>query len=98
MVDDSNESIADVRHCAFQYYNGRTIVCDADNLTIEEAKELWNKHYDDMVEKSADGEEIEVAIWVNMESEGDYRDTMIHLSSPEVRNGMLYEPKYYRKL
>ena len=84
-----------VRHCAFQYYNGRKVVCDKYNLTLDEAKELWNEHYADMVEKTTDGEEIEVAIWINMRNDSDHRETLVHLSSPEIRNGKLYEPKYY---
>lgn len=84
-----------IRNCAFQYYNGRNIVSDKYNLTLEEAKELWNKYYADMVEKATDGEEIEVAIWINMENECDYRETLVNLSAPEVRNGKLYQPEYY---
>jgi hypothetical protein len=67
------------------------MVEDKGELTLEEAKNLWNEHYADMVEKTEDGEDIEVAIWIN----SDYIETLIHLSAPEVRNGKLYEPKYY---
>ena len=88
-------AIQNVKHCAFQYYNGRSVVCDRYALTLEEAKELWNEYYTDMVEKTTDGEDIEVAIWINMKDDSDYRETLIHLSAPEVRNGKLYEPKYY---
>jgi len=84
-----------VTNCAFQYYDGNKVVSDETKITLEEAKELWNKYYDDMVEKTTDGLDIEVAIWINMKNDSDYRDTLIHLSSPEVRNGKLYEPKYY---
>ena len=90
-----NDFIAYVRHCAFQYYNGRKVVSDKYNLTLDEAKELWNEHYADMVEKTTDGEGIEVAIWINMQNDSDYRETLVHLSRPEIRNGKLYEPKYY---
>lgn len=88
-------AIHNVRHCAFQYWNGRKMVEDKSELTLEEAKNLWNQHYADMVEKTEDSEDIEVAIWINMQDESDYRETLIHLSAPEVRNGKLYEPKYY---
>jgi hypothetical protein len=92
---NGNDFIADVRHCAFQYYNGRKMVSDKHSLTLEEAKELWNEYYADMVENTTDGEEIEVAIWINMQNDSDYRETLVHFSSPEIRNGKLYEPKYY---
>jgi len=84
-----------VRRCAFQYWDGRKIVEDKDQLTLDEAKELWNKHYTDMVKKVEEGEDIEVVIWVNMKHPSDYQETLIHLYAPEVRNGSLYEPKYY---
>ena len=87
--------LSDVKHCAFQYYNGYKVVCDKYSLTLEEAKELWNEHYADMVKRTTDGDEIEVAIWINMQNDSDYRETLVHLSSPEIRNGKLYEPKYY---
>jgi hypothetical protein len=52
-----------------------------------------------MVKKTEDSEDIEVAIWINMEDESNYREKLIHLSAPEVevRNGKLCvcEPKYY---
>ena len=38
------------KNCAFQYYNGSYIVCNKLHLTIEEAKDLWNEYYDDMVQ------------------------------------------------
>ena len=96
---EENEAlqIGVVRNCAFQYYNGRKVVCDEFEITVEEAKELWNKYYDDMVEKTTEDLEIEVAIWINMKNSTDYRETLIHLSAPEVRNGKLYETKYYDK-
>lgn len=87
-----------VSNCAFQYYNGSKVVCDEFDITLEEAKELWNKHYDDMVEKATENaNDIEVAIWISMKNSTDYRETLIHLSSPQVKDGKLWEPKYYYK-
>ena len=84
-----------VTNCAFQYYDGNKVVCDEVEITLAEAKELWNKYYADMIEKTTDGLDIEVAIWINMNEKYDYNESLIHLSSPEVRNGKLYEPKYH---
>ena len=85
-----------VRNCAFQYWNGRKMVADKSELTLDESKELWNAHYADMVKKTEESEDIKVAIWINMKDGSDYRETLIHLISPEVRDGKLYdEPKYY---
>jgi hypothetical protein len=84
-----------VNNCAFQYYSEYEIVDDKTNLTIEEAKDLWKGYYGDMVEKTEQGKSIEVAIWINMRHESDYRETLVHLSSPEVKNGKLCEVIYY---
>lgn len=84
-----------IRQCGFQYYDGNKVVCDKYNLTLEEAKQLWNEHYIDMVEKATDSEDVEVAIWINMKDDSDYRETLIHLSSPRVKHGKLCETKYH---
>lgn len=83
------------KNCAFQYYSEYEMVDDKTNLTIEEAKNLWKGYYGDMVEKTKQGKSIEVAIWVNMQHESDYRETLVHLSSPEVKDGKLCELRYY---
>lgn len=95
--ENQDADISNVRHCAFQYYNGYRIVSDETELTLEEAQELWNNHYDDMITQAEEGADIEVAIWINM-VDGNYEQTLIHLCNPEVRQGKLYEPKYYSKL
>lgn len=87
------------KDCAFQYYDGTKVKVDETELTIEEAKELWNENYDDMVEKAKDDNNIEVAIWINMNDKYDYRDKLIYLSNPNVDEyGGLWEKKFYGKL
>ena len=84
------------KHCAFQYYNGNSVVCDETFLTIEEAKALFNSFYEDMIQEVEErGNNIEVAIWINMKHKSDYNETLIHLSSPQVKFGNLCELKYY---
>ena len=85
------------KNCAFQYYDGRIVKVDRFSLTLEEAKQLWNDNYEDMVNHVMDGDDIEVAIWINMANDSDYRETLIHLSSPSVKDGTLWEPMYYNK-
>lgn len=82
--------------CAFQYFDGIVIQVDEINLTLEDAKDLWNRYYEDMVYHAKEGYEIEVAIWINMQNGSDYTDTLIHLCAPQVKNGILWEPKYFR--
>jgi hypothetical protein len=85
------------KDCAFQYYDGVKTVADKTNLTLHEAKDLWNEHYDGMVKMVEDGRNIEAVIWINMDDEYDYYYTLIHLSSPQVENKKLWEPQYYTK-
>ena len=84
-------------NCAFQYYDGVRVVSDEDCLTLEEAKKLWDEHYDDMVSKVSDGKDIEVAIWINMKERGMYGESLVHLNAPQVKNGQLWEPRFYGK-
>lgn len=92
---DNQLNVLDINNCAFQYWNGRKLVEDKSEITLDEAKKIWNEHYDDMVQQVTDGEDIEVAIWINMKEKCDYNETLVHLYSPDVKNGRLYEPKYY---
>lgn len=86
------------RDCAFQYFDGFTVIADRTNLTLDEAQELWNEHYNDMVKQVKDGFDIEVAIWINMQDEEDFRDTFVHLLAPNVdEDGCLWEKKFYNK-
>lgn len=86
-----------VKNCAFQYWDGRVMKSDVDNITLDVAKSLFNDFYDDMVCKVMSGEMIEVAIWIDMRDDTDYNKTLIHLFEPEVKNGLLSEPKFYPK-
>ena len=87
------------KNCAFQYYDGRKVVVDIFEISITEAKELFNCHLPDMVSRAKNGAEIEVALWVNMADNADYSDSLIHLSSPQVdKFGNLWEKKIYGKL
>ena len=52
------ENNTTAKNCAFQYYNGSSMICDKYELTLKEAKNLWNKYYADMVGKTIDGENI----------------------------------------
>lgn len=86
-------------NCAFQYWDGRQILVDKSELSLYQAKELFNEYYNDMLEKAKKDEEIEVAIWINMKNPNDYTETILHIYQPEVKNNMLVEtqPKYYTK-
>lgn len=90
------------KDCSFQYAtassgyitNGK-IIEDTDLITLEEAKELWNKYLPDFKERMANGERPELCIWTDMEQAGEYRhDTYhIHADDLELVDGKLYEIK-----
>lgn len=89
----------DLNNCGFQYYDGCIVKEDVRELTLDEAKELFNNYYVEMVSKVNEGYEIEVAIWIDMSTPNSYGDTLLHLSSPVVENGKLCEKitKFYPK-
>lgn len=85
------------KDCAFQYYDGEKTVVNKNELTLNEAKQMWNDHYDGMVERVNGGAQIEVAIWINMRSKETYEETLVWLTAPRAMNNELYEPKYHTK-
>jgi len=87
------------KNCAFQYYDGIAAIEDKAGISISEAKELFNFHLPDMVERTKNGGEIKVALWINMRNNSDYSETLIHICEPEVdKYGNLWEKKIYVKL
>ena len=71
--------------CAFQYALGNGhIVEDTDLITLEEAKELWNKYLPDFKEKMRDGREPEMAIWVDMKHPHNYHNELYHIHANDV--------------
>lgn len=82
-------------NCAFQYYTSglwdSKMVEDVTGITLKEAKALFNKHYNHMLQRAINEDDFEVAIWVDMDHESDYRKSLIHLQNPEYENGCLVE-------
>ena len=80
------------KNCAFQYYNGTKTVCDKTELTLQEAKDLFNDYYADMVRQITHCYKIECVIWIDMKDTFDYDKSLIWLQNPSVDNsGTLYE-------
>lgn len=82
------------RNCAFQYakitgqiFRDTKIVCDKSELTLSEAKELWNKYYSDLAKHIKDGNSGEMAIWIDMVDAHSYRDTLEHISTDAESDG-----------
>jgi len=75
-----------MNNCAFQFaitergFMGRTrILEDQCELTLEEAKVLWNKHYPNAARRMKAGDEVEMALWINMKDSSHYKDTLYYI-------------------
>ena len=100
------------RNCAFQYakinnclFGATKIICDKTDLTLDEAKELWNKYYPDLARHIKDGETGEMVIWVDMVSNSSYVNTLQHISTDAESDGRdiwevkkTYFPKEFKGL
>jgi hypothetical protein len=82
------------RNCAFQYAHtspgflqSTKIIEDKTSLTLDEAKNLWDKHYPDCAKKIKDGYSCEMVIWINMETPNSYGDSLEYISYDAQSNG-----------
>jgi hypothetical protein len=95
------------RNCAFQYakitgeiFRDTKIVCDESELTLTEAKELWNKYFPDLAKHIKSGNTGEMALWINMPDSHSYGETLQHISTDAESNGIdIWETKktYFSK-
>ena len=76
------------KNCAFQYakmregiFRDTKIVEDKSELTLDEAKKLWNKHFADAAKWIKDGNTVEMVIWINMATPQSYGDTLQYIST-----------------
>ena len=82
------------RNCAFQYakikegiFRTTTIVADKSELTIDEAKKLWNEYYKDAADWIHNGDSVEMVIWINMATPHSYGDTLQYISTDAESDG-----------
>lgn len=78
------------KNCAFQYAytKGRImrdtkIVHDESNLTLSQAKDLFNKFKKDIIKILQDKdnyESLEAVIWINMPDEFSYGDSLVYVT------------------
>lgn len=89
------------RNCGFQYakitgsiFRDTKIVCDESELTLDEAKALWNKYYPDLAKHIKEGNTGEMALWINMIDPHSYGETLQHISTDAESNGVdIWETK-----
>ena len=89
------------KNCAFQYakmtegiYSNAKIVEDKSELTLDEAKKLWNSHFADAAKWIKEGNTVEVVIWINMATPQSYGDTLQYISTDGESDGVsIWETK-----
>lgn len=95
------------KNCAFQYaemskgiFRNTQIVCDETNLTLDEAKELWNKYYPRAAKHIYNDGEVEMVIWVDMKDSNSYGEHLEYVSTDAESDGIdIWETKkiYFTK-
>jgi hypothetical protein len=69
-------------------------VCDKNELTIDEAKALWNQHYEDAAKWIKGGDFVEMVIWINMKDKYSYGESLQYISHDAESNGIeIWETK-----
>jgi hypothetical protein len=83
------------KNCAFQYakitgsiFRNTQIVCDETELTLDEAKVLWNKYFSDLAKHINNGDTGEMVIWINMINDHSYGEKLQHISTDAESNGV----------
>jgi len=85
--------ITGIKNCGFQYYDGIRLKVNETLLSLQEAKDLWEKWYDDCVEKLEYERPCEMCIWVDMKDPNTYDKTLEHISYDcIVKEGVIYKP------
>lgn len=76
------------------------IVCDKTELTLDEAKKLWNEHFQDCAKWIKEGDVAEMVIWINMDTPQSYGETLQYISTDAESDGVsIWEvkKKYFTK-
>jgi len=88
------------RNCAFQYATQTTnffkdihIVEDQTEITLSEAKELWNKYYPQLRSLIKSGDKTgEMVIWTSMEDKHSFGEKLYHIGNDaEVEGDYIIE-------
>ena len=89
------------KNCAFQYakikgcfFRETKIVENKSELTLEEAKQLWNSYFADAAKWIKDGNIVEMVIWINMGTPQSYGDALQYISTDAESDGVsIWETK-----
>lgn len=104
-MKQKNNKMKQKRDCAFQYAKINKlkeiiIVEDKTKLTLDEAKQLWNKYYEDAAKWIKNGNTLEMGIWVNMSTPHSYVELLQYIPTDAESDGVsIWETKrlYFKK-
>lgn len=93
-----------LKNCAFQYaytkgyiFTETKIVCDETDLTLDEAKELFNKYRKEIIsilKNKDDYKSLEAVIWIDMEDSHSYGKHLVYITLDYETNGVdIWETK-----
>jgi len=95
------------RNCAFQYaeletgfFRNTKIVEDKTDLTLAEAKELWNKYYPRAAKHIHHDGQVEMVIWIDMPDNSSYGKHLEYIRTDAESDGTsIWETKktYFTK-
>ena len=76
----------------FQYATRHKIYANTDLITLDEAKELFDKNRDDFLARPVD-EESEMVIWINCKNNSSYGDSLYCWCAEDFRviDGVTYK-------
>ena len=82
------------KYC-FQYATDRgKIFEDTKLITLKRAKEYWKEYYPFAIEHIKQGIGVQMYIWKNMQTEDDFRETLIFIDNDFITDGQfIYPPK-----
>jgi hypothetical protein len=93
-------------NCAFQYakmkdgiFRDTKMVEDKSELTLDEAKKLWNSYFADAAKWIKEGNTVEMVIWINATPQS-YGDALQYISTDAESDGVsIWETKksYFKK-
>lgn len=77
-----------LKNCAFQYatMHGDVIV-DKSELTLSEAKNLWNENYLNCAKRIFHGTPCQMYLWINMNNPCDYMETLYQIDNDAESDG-----------
>jgi len=104
---ENNSITSEEKNCGFQYsvetgsyFKEIEIRVDKTELTLSEAKALWNENYSDAYINVKQGNKVEMVIWVNMPNSYSFGEKLHYIDySAEIDGSYIIERtvKYFPK-